>query len=65
MQYAFQGTRASILGGVNAGTVADASGRQLVKTVNTGWSHPCLHDHGAASHVLTLWGIADSLSLWD
>lgn len=65
VQDAFQGTRASILGGVNAGTVTDASGRQLVKTVNTGWSHPGLHDHGAASHVLTLWGIADSLSLWD
>jgi hypothetical protein len=66
VQDAFQGTVAWILAGTNQGAVTDASGRQLTKTVNTGWSHPAgRSDSALASHILSLWGTADSLSLWD
>jgi hypothetical protein len=61
----FDGTVAGILGGTNGSTGTDRAARPLVKTVNTGWSRPCTEDHALASNVLTLWGLADSLSLWD
>jgi hypothetical protein len=61
-----KGTVAKILGGTNGGTQKDASGRQMVKTVNTGWSLLGKHDDDkAASYILTLWGLSDSLSLFD
>lgn len=61
----FEGTAAAILSGANGSTGTDAAGRKLVKTVNTGWSCPAKTDDRLVSNVLTLWGIADSLSLWD
>ncbi len=33
--------------------------------MNTGWSAPHHDDRAVASYVLTLWGLADNLSLWD
>ena len=62
---AFHGTVAKILGGTNGSTGTDRAARPLVKTVDTGWSYPRKNDDALASHVLTLWGMADSLSLWD
>ncbi len=60
------GTVARILGGTNGSTAVDASGRPLVKTVDTGWSLlGDKDDRHAASYILTLWGLADNLSLWD
>ena len=61
----FAGTDAAILAGQNGSTAVDRSQRQMVKTVNTGWSSRSADDDGAASEVLTLWGTADSLALWD
>jgi hypothetical protein len=59
----YQGTSACILDGVNTDTHSSADGRQLIKTVNTGWSDP---DSAAlASNVLSLWGMADNLSLFN
>jgi hypothetical protein len=59
----YEGTTARILGGTNGNTETDYVTRPLAKTVNTGWTP----DSGdtLASHVLTLWGMADNLSLWD
>lgn len=65
VQDSFEGTVARILGGTNQNTVTDAGARPLTKTVNTGWSHPAGGFGQVASHILTLWGTADSLSLWD
>lgn len=65
VQDSYKGTRASILGGINLNTSTDAARRPLVKTVNTGWSAPCHNDSNAASYVLTLWGLADNLAVWD
>ena len=65
VQDSFHGTQAKILHGTNGSTGTDAAARKLVKTVDTGWSFPHRHDDALASHVLTLWGMADSLSLWD
>ena len=62
---AFQGTVARILDGTNQSTGTDAAARPLVKTVNTGWSHPGRREDMIVSHVLTLWGLSDSLALWD
>jgi hypothetical protein len=61
----FNGTVAAILGGTNGSIGTDRAARPLVKTVDTGWSYPGKKDDALASHVLTLWGMADSLSLWD
>ncbi|MDR3685588.1 MAG: metallophosphoesterase, partial [Coriobacteriia bacterium] len=61
----FHGTVAAILSGTNGSTGTDRAARPLVKTVDTGWSYPGKKDDALASHVLTLWGMADSLSLWD
>jgi len=61
----FNGTVAGILGGKNGSTGTDAAARTLVKTVSTGWSYPAKSDDALVSHVLTLWGLADNLSLWD
>lgn len=61
---AYEATVARILSGTNGNTETDQLGRSLVKTVNTGWSHPLIAD-AAASNILTLWGLADNLSLYD
>jgi hypothetical protein len=61
----FKGTSAAILAGTNGSNGTDAASRPLVKTVNTGWAYPGKKDDALASNVLTLWGLADSLSLWD
>jgi hypothetical protein len=47
------GTSARILGGINGSTVKDASNRQLVREVTTGWSAV------SGTDVFTLWGMAD------
>ena len=65
VQDGYKGTVARILGGANGNTSVDASGRALSKSVSTGWSAPQHNDSNAASYVLTLWGLADNLSLWD
>jgi hypothetical protein len=52
----FGGTIAKILSGTNGSTTADFDGRNFTKTVDTGWSYAAT---GAASNVLTLWGMAD------
>jgi hypothetical protein len=61
----YKGTQARILGGTNGSTATDVALRPMVKTVNTGWSAPDRGHDAAASYVLTLWGLADNLSLWD
>lgn len=61
----FRETSARILSGTNGNTAKDASGRALVKTVNTGWARPQARETHLASYVLTLWGTADNLSLYD
>lgn len=60
----YQKTTANILSGVNGNTETDYLGRSLSKIVNTGWSEPDTVD-GAAGKVLSLWGMADNLSLYD
>lgn len=59
----FSGTSARILGGSHLGVETDRSLRSMSKTVNTGWSVPTTP--AASSHVLHLWGTANSLALWD
>lgn len=58
------GTTVKILSGVNANAETDYLNRNLTKMVNTGWSEPHIMD-GAASKVLTLWGMSDNLSLYN
>ncbi|MFH0729870.1 MAG: metallophosphoesterase [Pseudomonadota bacterium] len=58
------GTEVRILSGVNGNTETDQLNRALSKAVNTGWSDSFAVD-GAASKVLSLWGMADNLSLYD
>lgn len=66
VQDSFKGLGARILAGTNGGTQTDAAARAMVKTVNTGWSGVSPKDNSsAASNVLTLWGISESLSLFD
>ncbi|HID28641.1 MAG TPA: metallophosphoesterase [Desulfobacterales bacterium] len=57
-------TRVQILSGVNSNGKTDLLGRPLSKIVNTGWSDSDSVD-GAASKILSLWGMADNLSLYD
>jgi hypothetical protein len=59
----YEGTSARILSGTNGNTETDYLIRPLIKTVNTGWS-TSLQDN-VASNILSLWGMADNLSLWD
>jgi len=64
VQDTFNTTTAQILSGINGNTSTDYLGRPLSKTVNTGW----LASAGvtsAISDVLSLWGMADNLSLYD
>lgn len=61
----FGGTTARILAGENGSSETDYSLRPLVKAVNTGWSTYRGADLVAASNVLSIWGIAESLALWD
>ncbi len=57
-------TTVKILAGVNGNTETDYLGRQLSKTVNTGWSDAAPSDN-LASDILSLWGMVDNLSLWE
>jgi hypothetical protein len=61
------GTTARILSGVNGNTETDKLGRALSKDVNTGWTLCPSGEAGVgmASNILTLWGMADNLSLYD
>lgn len=61
----FGDTSAAILAGVNSGAETDIANRALVKTVNTGWANADRQDDEAASAILSIWGIARSLSLWN
>ncbi|MEN6429380.1 MAG: metallophosphoesterase [Coriobacteriales bacterium] len=62
----FQDSAARILDGSHGGTaVTDYAGRPMVKAVNTGWASPSGDERDAASAVLSIWGIADNLALWD
>ena len=59
----YNGTTMQILNGVNGNTETDYIGRDLSKVVYTGWQdESCVY--GAASNVLTLWGLEDNLSLY-
>lgn len=64
VQDAFDGTTARILDGSNGNTETDYLGRRLTKTINTGWAGSGDLEN-AASNILSLWGMADNLSLWD
>ncbi len=59
----YSGTKAKILGGTNGNTETDKLGRQLQKTVCTGWADATTS--GAASPIFSLWGMMDNLSLYD
>jgi hypothetical protein len=50
------GTMAKIIDGFNISTTKDGSGRNLTKTIDTGWSQKT---QGIDSDILTLWGMAD------
>jgi len=54
----FRDTDARILNGTNNSTATDASGRPFSKAIETGWSPKT---PGAASDILTLWGMASGL----
>lgn len=60
----YEGTTVEILDGTNGNTETDYVSRPLSKTVNTGWSTAREQDI-TASNILSLWGMADNLSLWD
>nr|WP_321403007.1 metallophosphoesterase [uncultured Desulfobacter sp.] len=60
----YNDTTAKILSGTNSNDETDYVGRDLTKTVNTGWVDGDLVDD-AASDVFTLWGLVDNLSLYD
>jgi len=64
VQDSFEGTSASILGGINGNTETayPNGGTSLEKTVKTGWS---TMPGDCASAVLKLWGMMDNLSLYD
>ena len=57
VQDSFEGTTAKMLGGVNNSDVVLFDGRPTTKAVDTGWT-PKSED-ALASHILTLWGMAD------
>jgi hypothetical protein len=65
VQDSFDGTTVAILGGANGSTETDRASRKMVKTVNTGWAAPGKGLRSAASNVVSLWGIEESLALWD
>jgi len=58
------GTTARILSGINENSETDLLGRPLSKIINTGWSD-ARTVRRSASKVLSLWGLADNLSLYD
>jgi len=58
----YNGTKAKILSGTNGNTETDFLARQLQKTLCTGWADATTA--GAASHVFSLWGMVDNLSLY-
>ncbi|MBN2242390.1 MAG: metallophosphoesterase [Acidobacteria bacterium] len=60
----YRNTSARILRGLNENRETDRLGRPLSKVVTTGWSESDASD-GAVGAVLSLWGMADNLSLHD
>lgn len=62
VQDSHDGTDARILGGKNGNKETDYVGRNLTKTVNTGWASQTPE---TSSAILSLWGMTDNLSLWD
>jgi hypothetical protein len=60
----YNGTSVEILSGVNENDKTDYLGRELHKTVNTGWADAGTVDN-ALSNVFSLWGMIDNLSLWE
>ena len=64
VQDSYGSTTAKVLSGTNGNAETDYLGRSLSKSVSTGWSDPLTSD-AACSNVLTLWGMADNLSLWN
>jgi hypothetical protein len=58
----YNGTKAKILSGTNGNTETDFLARQLQKTLCTGWADATTA--GAASHVFSIWGMVDNLSLY-
>jgi hypothetical protein len=53
----FRGTTARILSGTNSSTATTNTGRNLTKSVDTGWARG--YSDVLASNILTLWGMAD------
>ena len=51
----FEGTRASILDGINSATITDYDSRQFTQAVDTGWDR---RECGSASATLSLWGMS-------
>lgn len=60
----YHNTTVRILAGANGNTETDYIGRELSKFVTTGWTESDSVD-GAVSHILSLWGMADNLSLYN
>jgi hypothetical protein len=52
----YKETEMKILSGTNSTTAQDFDKRPFIKTVDTGWTD---HPAGAASNMLTLWGLED------
>jgi hypothetical protein len=52
-----RGTTARVLSGTNSSTATTNTGRNLTKSVNTGWTYS--YSDVLASNILTLWGMAD------
>nr|WP_321465014.1 metallophosphoesterase [uncultured Desulfobulbus sp.] len=60
----YSGYTAKILSGTNKNSETDILGRELWKTVNTGWAESSSVVN-AASPIFSLWGLVDNLSLYD
>ncbi|AOY60350.1 metallophosphoesterase family protein [Desulfococcus multivorans] len=60
----YKNTNVRILAGKNGNNETDYVGRPLSKFVTTGWTDSDSVD-GAVSHILSLWGMTDNLSLYD
>ncbi len=61
----FHGTSMRILDGANGNQETDYLKRSLSKCVTTGWTKADAWEEGAVSHILSLWGMSDNLSLHD
>jgi hypothetical protein len=65
VQDSHAGTNVRILAGTNGSTHTDLPGRKLAKAVNTGWWAVRPNNIWTGSEVVSLWGLTDSLALWD